>query len=82
MGFQPSPWISREILPHAIGPPIARPDLGRHQSDVIHVGRAANIDDVGNICEIHIVVALDEHDALGAVGIDLGQLGQQGRAWR
>src|SRR5208283_5269044 len=52
-------------------------DLWRHESYVIHVGRAADIDHLGNIREIHIVVAFNEHDALGAVGINLSQLGQQ-----
>ena len=47
-------------------------DLGRHQSDVIHAGRSRDIDDFSNVSEVDIVVALDEHDPLGAIGIDLG----------
>jgi hypothetical protein len=40
---------------------------------MIHVGGVADIDDFRDLSEVHIVVALDEHDALGAVGIDGSQ---------
>jgi hypothetical protein len=56
---------------------LASLDLRRHQADVIHVGGSTDIDDVSDISEIHIVVAADEHHTLGAVGVDLGQPGQQ-----
>jgi len=46
-------------------------NLRRHQADVVHVGGPANIYDVGNVGKVHIVVALDEHHALGAVGVNL-----------
>src|SRR5580693_1358561 len=46
-------------------------DLRCHQSNVIHTGRLGDIDHVGHGAEVHIVFALDEHDALGAVGIDI-----------
>lgn len=52
-------------------------DLRRHQPDVIHVGCLADIDGIGNIGEVHIVVTLDEHHAFRAVGINLGQTRKQ-----
>ncbi len=63
--------------PALIGPLLPGHDLGRHESDVIHVGRAADIDYLRNIGEIDIIVALDEHDTLGAVGVNFSQLGQK-----
>src|ERR1035441_7181666 len=47
-------------------------DLWRHQADVIHVRRMADVNDFGDVSEVHVIVALDEHDALRAIGIDLG----------
>jgi hypothetical protein len=49
-------------------------NLWRHQSNVVNVCRTANVDHVGNIPEVQIVIAANEHDALGAIRIDLGQL--------
>ena len=54
-------------------------DLRRHQPDMVHVGRRADIDHFRNISEIQIVIAPDKHHALGAVGIDLSQPRQQDR---
>jgi hypothetical protein len=47
-------------------------DLRRHDTDVVHVRRLGDVDHVGNGREVHVIVAPDEHDALGAVGVDLG----------
>ena len=52
-------------------------DLRRHEADVVHVGGLSDIDYVGDIGKVHIVVAPDKHDALGAIGINIRQLAQQ-----
>ena len=52
-------------------------NLRRHQTDVIHSCRSADIDDLGNVGEVHIVVAPDEHNALSAVGVDVRELGSK-----
>ena len=44
---------------------------------MIHVGRAPDINDFGNIGKVEVVITPDEHDAFGAVGVDLGQAGEQ-----
>ena len=52
-------------------------DLRRHQTDVIHVRRMSDVDHFGDVGEVQVIVALHEHDALGAIRIDLGQFRQQ-----
>ncbi len=44
---------------------------------MVNVGSTANVDHVGDVRKVHIVVAPDEHDALCAIGVDFGQLRQQ-----
>src|ERR1700677_192568 len=51
-------------------------DLRRHNAYVIYVGLFADIDHLGNVHEVDIGIAPDKHHALGAVGVNLSQLGQ------
>jgi len=43
---------------------------GCHQTDLIDSSRMTNVDDLSNLPEAQPVVALDEQDALCAVGVD------------
>jgi len=84
ISYSASPEANRDSLP----PPneekrprncllLARNNPGGHQTDVIHARGAPNINDLRHIAEINLVIALDEHDALGAIGVDIGQPLQQ-----
>src|SRR5438270_8172879 len=46
-----------------------------NQTDIVHSGLMAKVDDLGDIPEIEILIALDEHDLLLAARNNLRQLG-------
>src|SRR5271154_912873 len=51
----------------------------RNQADVVHASFVAKVDNLGDLAEVEILVALDEHDLLLACRKDLLQFGLEVR---
>src|SRR6202040_3641789 len=50
-------------------------DPWRNQAYIVHTGLVAKVDDLGDLAEVEILIALDEHDLLLPSRKDLGQFG-------